>query len=123
MSKGSLVLVALALGAIAAARFTSSTTVRAQGPTGLEYLRMTPYVTVTPVAANAVQESRGYRACAAGTAEWRCRDFQSPKSSAEALRTALVTLGNEGWELVSAVEEDPAFNTRGLTYLFKRPAR
>ena len=40
------------------------------------------------------------------------------------LRSMLATLGNEGWELLSAVNEEPNLtNPIGLTYLFKRQAR
>jgi hypothetical protein len=121
MSKRSLALVALV--PVVAAMFMSSLTVRAQSPARIEYVRVTPYTTRTPVGPNAVQERVGYRACVAGAAEWTCRDFQPTPSSADALRTALVTLGNEGWELVSVVEDDLNANARGLMYLFKRPAR
>jgi hypothetical protein len=121
MSRISLTLIAVVV--VVTALFTPSRTVRAQSGSRIEYVRMTPYVVRTPVAPNAVQERSGYRACVAGVTDWACRDFQPTQSSTDALRTALVTLGNDGWELVSAVEEDPSSGTRGLTYLFKRQAR
>jgi len=121
MSKISLALVAVV--AVVTATLTPSLIVRAQGTTRIEYARVTPYLDRTSVASNAVQERTGYRACVAGSNEWACREFKPSESSADALRIALVQLGNEGWELVSAVEEDPSFNTRGLTYLFKRQTR
>jgi hypothetical protein len=121
MPKLSLALAAVVV--VAAALFTQSRIVRAQSATSIEYVRLTPYDVHTYIAPDRVQERFGYRACVAGINEWRCRDFQPTQSSADALRIALVTLGNEGWDLVSAVEEDPNFNTRGLTYLFKRQAR
>src|SRR5262245_19910177 len=120
MSRSSLAIVAVLV--IATATFMRSPVARAQTGSRLEYVRVTPYVVRTAVAPNAVQERIGYRACVAGVNEWTCREFQPTQSSTDALRTALATLGNEGWELVSAVEEDPIFN-HSLTYLFKRPAR
>ena len=121
MSKASLALVAVVV--VLTATFAPSLIVRAQGSTRFEYIRVTPYAVHIPVGPNAVQDRTGYRACVAGNSEWACREFKPSESSADALRIALVQLGNEGWELVSAVEEDPSFNTRGLTYLFKRQTR
>lgn len=120
MSRISLTLVAVV---VVAALFTPSRAVRAQGATRIDYVRVAPYVVRTSVAPNAVQERYGYRACVAGINDWACRDFQPTQSSIDALRTALVTLGNEGWELVSAVQEDPTRGTFGLAYLFKRQGR
>jgi hypothetical protein len=81
-----------------------------------EYLRVTPYLS-RPM--NPVQVA--YRACVAATSEWTCRDFDSKENSNAPLRTALATLGQEGWELVSAVDETPSESIpEGLTYLFKR---
>jgi hypothetical protein len=74
------------------------------------------------VSPNEVQERQGYRACVAGINQWTCREFSPAGPSADALRTALVTLGNEGWELVSSVQEEDA-PMHALTYLFKRQAR
>jgi hypothetical protein len=119
MSKSSLALVALV--AVVAAMVTPTLTVRAQSPTRFEYARVTPFVTRVPVGTNTVQERWGYRACVASVGQWSCRDFQPAQYAADALRTALVTLGNEGWELVSPVQEDSGFGN--LTYLFKRAAR
>jgi hypothetical protein len=121
MSKTLLALVAVVV--VVSTMFAPSLVVRAQSTARIEYVRVTPYAAYNPVTPNLVLERHGYRACVAGTTEWACRDFQSTESSAEALRTALVTLGNEGWELVSAVEEDSSFRTSGLTYLFKRQVR
>lgn len=85
-----------------------------------EYVRVTPYLFVR-AEGQGVVERVGYRACVATSTEWTCRQFESTEPSDVALRTALVTLGNEGWELVSAVDETPSEVHRGLTYLFKRP--
>jgi hypothetical protein len=68
MSRISLALVAVVL--VVSAMFRPSLVVRAQSTARIEYV--------------------------AGTTEWACRDFQPMESSAEALRTELVTLGNEG---------------------------
>jgi hypothetical protein len=58
----------------------------------------------------------------AGIDAWNCRQFPPTESSETALRNALATLGNDGWELVAAVAEQPT-NSVDLTYLFKRQAR
>ena len=121
MSRILLALVAVVV--VVTVMFMRSPVARAQGATGIQYVRVTPYVVQIPLAPNGVQERLGYRACVAGLDEWRCREFQPTISSTDALRTALATLGNEGWELVSAVTDDPNSNNSGLTYLFKRPAR
>jgi len=120
MSRITLALVALA--GVGMATFTPSLTVRAQSATRFEYVRLAPYMMRTRVAADAVQERQAYRACVAGVEEWKCREFLPAGSSTDPLRTALATLGNEGWELVSSVQEEPAA-LYGLTYLFKRSVR
>jgi hypothetical protein len=121
MSRISLTLVAAVV--VVAALFAPPRAVRAQGATRIEYVRVTSYVVRTPVVPNAVQERDGYRACVAGITDWACRDFPPTQSSMDALRTALATLGNEGWDLVSAVQQDPNMGTHGMTYVFKRQAR
>ena len=105
--------------AVVVAMFAPSV-VAQQGMQQLDYVRMTPYYFTVPDGPNRVREWVGYRACQAASSEWTCRKFESAESGDVALRTALVTLGNERWELVSAVEETRA-NVSGLTYLFKRP--
>jgi len=118
MPKISLALVAVVV--IACAMFAPSRIVRAQSAARFEYARVTPFV-VSTVVANRMQQTNGYRACVAGTTEWACRDFK-PTESTDAVRTALATLGSEGWELVSVVDENPPdYNPHGLTYFFKRP--
>ena len=123
MSKISLALVAVVLTVMV----TPSFIVRAQSAQRFEYVRVTPYLARIPVSANAVQERIGYRACVARISEWVCQEFPPTEPSTEPLRNALVNLGNDGWELVSAVEEYPNFGTQfganGLTYLFKRQMR
>ena len=122
MSKTSLALVAVVV--VVTAMFAPSLIVRAQGTARLEYMRVTPYNVPTPVAPRAVQDRTGYRACIAGSSDWACREFPPAESSTDALRTAFVDLGNDGWELVSAVEEDPNWSgIHGLTYFFKRQIR
>ena len=62
-----------------------------------------------------------YRACRAATSDWHCREFApEPTFSPDmALREALFTLGQDGWELVAAVPP-PADAQVGPSYLFKR---
>jgi hypothetical protein len=120
MSQLSLALVAVVV-VIASATFAPSRIVRAQSAARFEYARVTPFIVNTVVSANRVQQTNGYRACVAGTTEWTCRDFK-PTESTDTVRTALATLGSEGWELVSVVDENPPdYNPHGLTYFFKRP--
>jgi hypothetical protein len=121
MSKISLALVAVVV--VAAATLTPSLVVRAQGTTRFEYARVIPYVD-TIKGPTSWQQRLGYSACVAGADGWTCRDFKEA-SSADALRTALVQLGNDGWELVSAAQEEQnnILKNGALTYLFKRPLR
>jgi len=126
MSKISLALVAV----VVTAMLTPSLIVRAQGTARFEYARVTPYIERTVAETNplnsfitTVQERVGYRACVAGVNQWACREFKPTESSTDALRIALVQLGNDGWELVSAAPEDGNVNTPALTYLFKRQTR
>jgi hypothetical protein len=92
-----------------------------QGMQQLDYMRLTPYIFSVPDGPKAVREWVGYRACQAASSEWTCRTFESTQPRDSGLRTALVTLGNERWELVSAVRESGDANLPGLTYVFKRP--
>src|SRR4051812_17015411 len=105
MSRRSLAVVGLM--ALVAAPLASSLGARAQNAPRLEYARVVPVVTRVYTSPNSVQERRGYRACVAGAADWTCRDFPATEIAGSALRTTLSTLGNEGWELVSAVNENP----------------
>jgi hypothetical protein len=88
-----------------------------------EYLQVSPYVVQHPQGPQAVIERPAYRACVAGGAEWTCRQFEpsssDPRGVDTALRVTLATLGNEGWELVSAIDQTPD-RDGGLIYLFKR---
>ena len=88
---------------------------------GFEYLRVVPY-DVSDLTAGYGRRFAGYRACVAGTADWTCRDFQPPlnDSSNPALRLMLATLGNEGWEVVTAVPISEGALAGAMTYLFKR---
>ena len=124
MSKVSLALLAI-VAIIATAAATPSLSARAQTASRIEYARVTPYMVSFQKAPNHVQPRYGYRACVATISEWRCREFEPTDASTASLRTTLATLGNEGWELVSAVQDDPiASNPSGLlTYLFRRQAR
>jgi len=128
MSKAGLVAVIVA---IVGAMVAPSLIVRAQGTTRFEYARLTPYDERTVAEGpdismwKTVKERTGYRACVAGSKGWACQEFK-PTESNDALRIALVQLGTDGWELVSAVSaasEDGTLNTPALTYLFKRQTR
>jgi hypothetical protein len=109
----------------AAATSTLPPVARAQTAGRIEYARVTPYMVSFQKAPNHVQPRYGYRACTATTSEWKCREFEPTDASTGSLRATLATLGNEGWELVSAVNDDPvSSNPSGLlTYLFKRQTR
>ena len=106
------------LSAVIAVLFAMSIVGRAQSAVRFEYGRVTPY-TVAQTQGGWVYQHVGYRACVAVTNEWTCREFEPKESSEAALRAMLATLGNEGWELVSVVDEDPN-SSLALTYLFKR---
>lgn len=122
MSKISLAFIAVVV--VVSAMLRPSLIVRAQGTTRIEYARVTPSsVSLASAAVNPRRPSFSYRACVAGINQWACREFDSRESPTEALRIAFVQLGNEGWELVSVVEEDKSFSVAGLTYLFKRQRR
>ena len=124
MAKLSLALAA-ALVTVAAVLFAPSLTARAQSPR-FEYLHLSPYGVISPSAPRpgVIRVERpAYRACVATSPEWTCRPFEpdanTPVNSDDALRLALHTLGNEGWEMVSAVDDTPDKDD-GMTYLFKR---
>jgi hypothetical protein len=116
----------VAVIAVVAAMFAPSLVARAQSAVRFEYLRVTPYPANLATPGRINYRWVGYRACVAASSEWTCREFEADGSSNDALhialRTTLATLGNEGWELVSAVDERHELNTTfgGLTYLFKR---
>jgi hypothetical protein len=92
---------------------------RAQSAVRVEYLRVIPHRVATETPGRVVHRWAGYQACVAAGSSWNCRQFHAENS---ALHTTLARLGDEGWELVSAVDErheaDGSFG--GLTYLFKR---
>lgn len=120
MAKLSLALAATAI-AVAIAAFAPSLTARVQSPR-FEYLHVRPYGVIlpaTPQPGVIRVERPAYRACVAASPEWTCRTFEPDPNtrvdSDDALRLALLTLGNEGWEMVSALDDRPA-----MTYLFKR---
>lgn len=114
--------------AIFGAMVAPSLVVRAQSTTRFEYARLTPYDERTVAEGpdlsmwKTVKERTGYRASVAGIKGWACQEFK-PTGSNDALRIALVHLGTDGWELVSATPEDGNLNTPALTYLFKRQTR
>jgi hypothetical protein len=109
-----LVLVALSTPAVLA---------RQQSPVRFEYLRLAPYSGSMLVDGRVTMTVHvGLRACVAAAADWTCRDFPATQSGQDSsLRTALVTLGAEGWELVSS-----GYDAEGRTaenYMFMRQLR
>ena len=111
------------IAALAAIAFTIPTlTARQQAATKWEYLRLTPGLRLG-MDYDMSQRPMGYRACEAKDAAWKCRDFKSAdqQSNDDGLRRALATLGAEGWELVSSIDQqgNVAYPV-GLTYLLKR---
>jgi hypothetical protein len=80
------------------------------------------YSAVTQTQGVSMLTTMGYRACMAVDNDWKCRTFDRADRSDTALQTTwattLTTLGNEGWELVSVVQDPPA--TSANTYIFKR---
>ena len=121
-------LMAAVIVAVVGTIIAPSLVVRAQGTTRFEYARVTPYIERSVAEGpnipqwKTVLERIGYRACVAGVKGWACQEFK-PTESNDALRIALVHLGTDGWELVSAAPEVGNVNTPELTYLFKRQTR
>jgi hypothetical protein len=122
MAKLSLALAA-GVAIVGTALFAPSLAARAQSPR-FEYLHLRPYGVIPPSVPQpgVIRVERpAYRACVATTPEWTCRPFEpdanTSVNSDDALRLALLTLGNEGWEMVSAVDDT---RDDALTYLFKR---
>lgn len=117
-------LATLSVVVILAAVFPSSIVTRAQGATQFEYIRATPFgvrwesSNIAGSGKSGFYIKTAYRACRASGETWNCREFP-PES---ALQTMLSTLGSDGWELVSVVNENPN-NGSDLTYLFKRQLR
>jgi hypothetical protein len=106
--------------AVVTALSAPSLIARAQSTARFEYLRVAPYAMTIQTPNVVGSRWAGYRACVAASTEWTCREFEH-KGSLDALPTTLATLGNEGWELVSAtVQNDENVDRGGLTYLFKR---
>lgn len=103
--------------------FTLSPT-RAQGAARFEYTYVTTHQRLYQGQGvpGGVTTTAGYRACLAAGSQWTCRDFDRADLSGAALTaawaTALTTLGDEGWELVSVVY-DPQ-SSLNPTHIFKR---
>lgn len=111
-------LVVLVAAVVVAGLFGSSLIARNQSTARFEYTQLTPFSELIPHAKFGQVWSRvGYRACVAASAEWTCRDFKE-SSADEGYRTALATLGREGWELITPYHESADGMTR--TLLFKR---
>jgi hypothetical protein len=108
--------------------FAPSLIARQQSAARFEYIHVTSYgPTVRNVNhfGNVGATNAGLRACVAGAREWTCRDFpSSPSGDAQpdALRSMLVTLGNEGWELVLPPVASGTDNY-STPFYFKRPIR
>jgi hypothetical protein len=98
---------------------------RAQSTPRFEYLRAFAYGERQQVSdirrGPTVRVGKAYRACIAAENEWNCRDFARAEAPDSPERKMLSTLGDEGWELVSVVQE--ADSQFGVTYLFKRAVR
>jgi hypothetical protein len=111
-------LVTLALLLFGTAAWVPGVTARPEAAARFEYMRLTPGL--PPNAKSATPE--GYMACVAGAGGWVCRQFGATDTDHEAgLRSALATLGSEGWELVSMTDETQNLGyPKGLTYVFKR---
>lgn len=123
MRRFALIVVGLLL--LTAALALPTLTVRAASTSRFEYLRLEPGLpqfdlgTGTPLfPAN----RQGYVACVAGRpATEKCREFEDAGGQSRAMEVALSTLGNEGWELVSVIDETVNQGSpKGLTYVFKR---
>ena len=111
---------ALAAAAILAVVVPSLTAQPQTSSRRWEYLRLTNTAIANPW-------RMGYQACQATAAQWACRQFEPQEKrglersfdSEAALREAFVTLGVEGWELVSVLHARDWQNN--AVYLFKRP--
>ena len=105
------VVAAIAVVALWAA---ASLTAQTAAPARFEYARLSRYGTVDPSDPKQIRvHTAGYETCVATIGEWACRRFPEPNGG---FRTALATLGNEGWEAVSD-------SNSGATMLFKRQVR
>ena len=88
-------------------------------PTRWEYLQLVPGL---PSTGEALQPA-GYRACQAAGSGWTCRSFETQKDAdaQDALPRARASLGADGWELVTAIDQTIHLSyPKGLTYMFKR---
>jgi len=107
----------LALAAVVLA--VATLTAKQPTPRRWEYLVLSP-----GLRGNLDTTQHGYEACEAKNAEWTCRPFRSlpTEFGDDALRRALATIGAEGWELVSVLEQPQNQGYPvGRTYLLKRP--
>ncbi len=116
--------------AIVAALLSSSLTAGQQSRQRFQYLQVEHFAEYSQSGPG----TTGYRACVAEVSDWSCRNFERPSVTSRfpatgvalqppadpALREVLATLGNEGWELVSTVDDTPDRDT-GMAYVFKRP--
>ena len=115
MSKFLLVVAA----AVVVGLFGSSLVARSQAVARFEYTQLSPYSElISHPTLGQVLSRVGYRACVATNAEWTCREFRVENRPDAGYRTALATLGREGWELITPYHESADGMTR--TLLFKR---
>ena len=115
MRKSLLVVVAV----VVAALFGSSLLARGQAAPRFEYTQLYPYSElIAHPTLGQVRSRVGYQACVATNAEWTCREFRVENRPDAGYRTALATLGREGWELITPYHESTDGMTR--TLLFKR---
>ena len=113
--------VALALAVLATAALSTLAAQSQPAATRWEYTRLEGIYQPSPDG-NGVRFI--YRACRATSGDWQCRHFApEPTFSADmALREALFTLGQDGWELVATVSPTTD-GAGGPDYLFKRQHR
>jgi hypothetical protein len=110
--------IAVTLLVVLIGAFNVHSVARAAASSRFEYLHLTPGLPRPDPAP--VKFRQGYQACVAGAAAQKCREFEDPEWQERALDTALATLGNEGWELVSVIDRSGTGTPKGLTYIFKR---
>jgi hypothetical protein len=113
-------LFAVLAAAVVSVTLGSSLVARSQAAPRFEYTQLTPFTAlVSHPQLGQVWSRVGYRACVATNDEWTCREFRVQDSADDGFRTALTTLGREGWELITPYHESADGTTR--TMLFKRP--
>lgn len=110
----------LVVGAFVAPRLAA----RADSTAHFDYLHLRPGLPEFDVTTGqrTSPPRNGYTACVAKSPDAaKCREFADKESQDRALNVALGTLGSQGWELVSVIDETANQGSpKGLTYIFKR---